>query len=308
MIIPPLTRRLVPLAVLRLVAAGIVASLFLTSPTACSGTQVKTDAPLYEELLFREKEPRTDTTRHPAEVREKQRSRALQAKAAKADGKVQEAPPLPDEEDEEGEPSWFDFLAGLPSHSIGKASRGSLSHGRLLPKKGVGYRRKNDKAPYGTDESVAIVQWACQEMTKLYPGTVPVIIGDLSTKTGGKLRPHSSHQSGRDVDIGYYFTDNRPVRHFMTATSKNLDVEKTWTFFELLLSTQKVQYLFVDYRIQRYLFREAERRGWQKNELSRLFEATLGARKKGGIIRHIRGHRHHLHVRFHCPEGDTECR
>ncbi len=308
MIVPTLTRQSFPIAVLRLTAAGVVAALFLTSPTACSGTQVKADAPLYEELLFREKEPRADTARHPAEVREEQRREALQVKAINNRGKQKVVPALPDEEEEEGEVSWLDFLAGLPSHSIGKASRGSLSHGRLLPKKGVGYRRKNDKAPYGTDESVAIVQWACQEMTRLYPGTVPVVVGDLSTEAGGKLRPHSSHQSGRDVDLGYYFTDNRPVGHFMTATSENLDVEKTWTFFELLLSTQKVQYLFVDYRIQRYLFREAERRGWQKNELSRLFEAPLGARKKGGIIRHIRGHRHHFHVRFNCPEGDRECR
>ena len=306
--VPALTKRSFSFEVLRLAAAGIVATVFLTSPTACSGTQVKANAPLYEELLFREKGPRQKTTaRHPAEVRDEQRRKALQTKASNSHQKQKTAPPLPDEA-EESLGNWLDFLADLPSRSIGKASRGSLSHGRFLPKKGVGYRRKNDKAAYGTDESIAIVLWACLEISRLYPGTVPVVIGDLSTETGGKLRPHSSYQSGRDVDIGYYFTDNRPVRHFMTATSKNLDIEKTWTFFELLLSTDKIQYMFVDYRVQRYLFREAQRRGWQEDELSSLFEAPLGARKKGGIIRHIRGHRHHVHVRFHCPEGDTECR
>ncbi len=202
---------------------------------------------------------------------------------------------------------WQDFLDGSASESVGKASKGRLSQGRLMPDKGRGFVRKNDKAPYGTDESLAMVTWACARIVDMYPGTVPVIIGDLSAEKGGRLRPHSSHQSGRDVDIGYYFRDNREVTHFEDATRDSLDVEKTWTLIDLLLSTHQVEYLFIDRSLHEVLYREALGRGWTEEELGKVFEAPVGKGKRTGLIRHMKGHRHHLHVRFACPKGDERC-
>ena len=40
-------------------------------------------------------------------------------------------------------------------------------------------------------------------------GLHDVAIGDLSAKKGGPLPPHKSHQSGQDVDLGFWFT-NQP--------------------------------------------------------------------------------------------------
>jgi murein endopeptidase len=204
--------------------------------------------------------------------------------------------------------SWQDFLERCGSESIGKASDGRLTSPRKLPRKGTGFTKKNDKAPYGTDETVALLSWVCDRMTKMYPGTVPLVIGDLSSKKGGRLKPHASHQSGRDIDFGYYFKNNQRLDHFKTASRDLMDVEKTWALLSLLMETGQVQYLFIDKRLHKPLYKHARAIGWSQDELERLFEAPLGKRKRSGIIRHIPGHKHHVHIRFKCPEHDKRCR
>lgn len=203
--------------------------------------------------------------------------------------------------------AWRSLAAGARSKSIGSASKGRLKHGRFMPKKGAGFRRKNEKAPWGTDETVALLTWAAAEMTRRYPGTVPVVVGDLSDEDGGRLRPHLSHQSGRDADVGYYFKGNERVTHFKTATRADMDAEKTWTLLELLLSTGQVQYLFIDRKLHKPLFRQALAMGWSDAEARQLFESPIGKAKRSGVIRHISGHKHHFHVRFRCPDDDERC-
>lgn len=203
---------------------------------------------------------------------------------------------------------WENFRNGSASESIGRPDKGRLKNGREMPREGPGFVRKNDKAIYGTDETVAIILWAAARMSQMYPGTVPIVVGDLSRKHGGRLRPHCSHQSGRDVDLGYYFKGNKLVKRFQDATKENLDVEKSWSMIELLLSTQRVQYIFIDRSLQPLFYAEARRRGWSEKELMSLFEAPIGARPRSGIIRHQKGHRNHFHVRFTCDPGDSKCR
>jgi hypothetical protein len=204
--------------------------------------------------------------------------------------------------------AWRSLMLGSRSESVGKSSKGRLQHGRQMPRRGDGFLRKNDKASWGTDETVALLSWAAMEMTRRFPGTVPMVIGDLSDEDGGKLRPHLSHQSGRDADIGYYFVGNQKLGHFKTATRENLDAEKNWTLIELLISTGQVKYLFVDRRFHKILYRQALEMGWSEDEARALFEAPIGRAKKSGMIRHIPGHKHHLHVRFRCSEGDARCK
>ncbi len=213
----------------------------------------------------------------------------------------------PNDPSESGEAGWEAYLDDTPSQSIGESSRGRLRRGRLMPWKGDGFVRRNNKAPYGTNETVAILLWAFQQMHRMYPGTVPAVIGDLSAERGGRLRPHASHQSGRDADIGYYQVNNVKNRRFADCSPENIDLEKTWSFLELLLSTDRVEYLFIDIRIQERLYLHAQERGWEEDELQELFEAPLGAHTRKGIIRHAPGHGHHVHIRFHCPAGDQDC-
>ena len=224
---------------------------------------------------------------------------------------------LSDDVDDVGEPrlpppdpavAWKAFLGETRSESIGAASQGRLREGRLMPKRGVGFLRKNDKAAWGTDETVALLTWAADDLTRRYPGTVALVVGDLSAEEGGRLRPHLSHQSGRDADVGYYFVGNRRLTHFRTANRDDLDAEKTWTLLELLMSTGQVQYLFIDRKLHKPLFRQALAMGWTEDEARRIFEAPIGPAKRSGVIRHVPGHKHHIHIRFRCPEGDGRCR
>jgi len=270
--------------------------VLLHQSTSCAHQQQE-DPPLYEDLLFAQIEKDKPRPGHefPFDT--------LLQDEVPGDGRG----PRPQWRRPEAT-EWESFMEGSDSESVGKPNHGRLSGGRLLEVDGRGFIRKNDKAPYATDETIAIIRWACQRVVSMYPGTVPLVIGDLSARRGGRLKPHASHQSGRDADIGYFFKDNEVVKRFKDATPNNLDVEKTWTFLELLLSTHRVEFLFIDRRLQPLLYEEARARGWTEEELGQLFEAPVGERHKHGIIRHLKGHKHHLHVRFRCDKSDPRCK
>jgi hypothetical protein len=283
---------------MRFVLDIVSITLLLCPSSSCAHQEgVREDAPLYEELLL----PQID--------RDKPKPKPdFPFDELMLEDDVPEGEEAPAELDRPTDPDWHSYTNGEDSESVGKPNKGRLLGGRLMPADGRGWIRKNDKAPFGTDETVAMLVWVCRRMVSMYPGTVPLVIGDLSRQRGKKLRPHSSHQSGRDVDIGYYFVDNEVLRRFKNATRKTMDVEKTWTLIDLLLSTGQIEYLFIDRKLQPPLYEEAGRRGWSEEELRELFEAPLGKGYRRGIIRHQKGHRHHIHVRFHCDSGDARCR
>ncbi len=193
-----------------------------------------------------------------------------------------------------------------PTRSIGAATDGRLDHGCLLPAKGAGYVRRNS-AGWATEETVALLQWATRAVATLYPRTAPVVIGALSKRNGGKLRGHGSHQSGRDIDIGYFASDNRRLSQFRPMHAGNLDVVKTWALLGALLSSGQVQYMFMDYELQVRFHRHLEREGVPQPTLDRIFQFPAGRTARRGIIRHASGHADHVHVRLRCPPHDR-CR
>lgn len=191
------------------------------------------------------------------------------------------------------------------SESRGRPQSGWLNNGSRLPRRGTGYRHIG-KHPYGTDECVIYLQYAAWVVNAMYPGTAPVVIGDLSREGGGHLPPHRSHQSGRDADVGLYQTNNVPVRGFKTLTGDDLDLEKTWIFIEALIRTGRVKYIFLDRTIQERLHSYAlNYAGWPEESLYRLFQHPSGSKR--AIIRHVRSHKNHIHVRFKCSRDDSGC-
>lgn len=193
------------------------------------------------------------------------------------------------------------------SRSVGRATSGELESGCDLPARGVGYVRKN-KAKWGTDRTVAILQWAFAETARLHPGTAPAVVGALSRRDGGRLKPHRSHQSGRDVDIGYFASDNQPLPHFQSMHRGNIDLDKTWTLLAALLRTGQVQYVFIDYELQALLTRYLEDQGASPAILAQLFQFPDGRGARHGVLRHASGHDDHFHVRFRChPDDGDSC-
>ena len=190
------------------------------------------------------------------------------------------------------------------ARSIGSTYRGRLENGACLPPSGFGFTHFGPNS-CGTDELVAIVQHGLLEVAKEFPGTARAVIGSLSAPNGGRIKPHKSHRSGRDVDIGFYVRNNRELSIFEELDPRDIDFEKTFFLMVSLVASGRVTNIFVNYQMQPYLYEAARAMGYDDPQLAWLFEYPRGRNSKLGIIRHARGHTRHFHVRFACPDGDA---
>lgn len=175
---------------------------------------------------------------------------------------------------------------------------GVLAAGVQLPP-GQHYHIKWEAGAWGTASSIRAIQTAVSSYKKKMPGGPKVRIGDISKRGGGPFQPHSSHQHGRDVDVGYVLTgDHADEKRFRGATKDNLDVARTWRLIKSFIDTNEVVYVFVDYKLQELLYEHAKGLGASEELLDELFQYPRGRRRTHGIIRHWKGHTNHFHVRF----------
>src|SRR5690606_26777820 len=129
--------------------------------------------------------------------------------------------------------------------------------------------------------------------------------GNLSARSGGKLAPHKTHQSGRDVDLSYIAKWNGKDRvTWQHMTADNLDPELTWKLLKLLAKEATVEVIFIDSKLQRVLWKYAKRHGTiRKSRMGRWLEVA-NTSDKSALIRHVPGHQDHIHVRFACPPDE----
>jgi penicillin-insensitive murein endopeptidase len=147
-------------------------------------------------------------------------------------------------------------------------------------------------------------------VNKRFPNSM-LSVGDISRKSGGEIGHHKSHQSGRDVDIGFYMTDREGsplyAQHFVAfdgegaspaMPSARFDDARNWTVVEALLLDPaiRVQRIFVSAPLRQRLLREAERRAASLSV--RLRAANVLMQPKTGVP-----HDNHFHVRIGCPPG-----
>lgn len=210
--------------------------------------------------------------------------------------------PLAALDDEELEQLVLRDPAALGSMSVGAPNRGALFNGMRLPESPL-WKLADPEHAWGTRESIDFVAHAIRRVNEYFPNSPVLYVGDFSGRSGGKLRPHKSHQSGRDVDLGYYYTNGEAW--YRRATSKNLDRARTWALLETLLKETRVEYVFMDRSIQRYLKEYALAQGEDPEWLSRVFESPSN---RGSIVRHRWGHATHLHVRFENPTAELTAR
>lgn len=196
--------------------------------------------------------------------------------------------------------------------SVGQPYHGRLVNGIPFPRQFQGYQLREEDHTYATPELIGALLDAIEGVREKYPNTCDLYIGDFSKPGGGWMSRHRSHQNGRDVDLGMYVKGNRPLNTFLSMNEENLDAPKTWCLIENLLRSQRVQYIFLDKRIQNVLYDYALSEGVDPVYLERLFGNV-----KGAIIQHVRNHHDHIHVRFYAPwstmaahldEGDSQKR
>jgi penicillin-insensitive murein endopeptidase len=165
---------------------------------------------------------------------------------------------------------------------------------------------------YGAWELVQLLERASRRVAFRIPGS-KLQIGELSGASGGRIDGHRSHQSGRDVDIGFYLTlaNGAPVATYAFAELDRrgrglppneylrFDDARNWELIAKLLTDgeARVQFIFVANAIKQRLLDEAKRRGASAQVIER---AKTVLAEPG----HGHPHRNHFHVRIYCPPAD----
>ncbi len=198
--------------------------------------------------------------------------------------------------------------------AFGTTSEGLLSGAETLPTQGAHFRRYHASSKaYAVPSLTAALVRAADAVAATYLDAV-LLIGDMSGKRGGKIPGHSSHRSGRDVDLAFYVTDlwersteGYPLVHFdrfgvgaKDKTVRRFDTARNWALVEALLTDPavEVQWIFVSNGLKALLLDWALR---NDKDLKVLERAASVLRQPGDSAPHD----DHFHVRIYCPRDTT---
>lgn len=181
----------------------------------------------------------------------------------------------------------------------------ALRDGVQLPRNPALYKRWHPEKAWGTAEMIETLTSAAEEMAWQMPEADPIVVGDISTRRGGRLEGHKSHRGGVDADIGLYWGEGRMfMQGFMDVSPRDLDAEANWLLIQAMLETGHVERILLDNGLVRRLRRHVVNEGYLTSEEAwRIFPspATGEMWRLKGVVHHSPGHRHHMHVRVHCP-------
>jgi len=199
--------------------------------------------------------------------------------------------------------------------SIGMTHRGVLAHGQELAREGDGYRFLRDNGRhYATRRFANVIARAARRVAQDRPGAT-LLVGDVSSSTGGQLPPHFSHRSGRDADLLFYWLtpDGAPLSDhgFLHAESDGLawdeehkrfvrlDIEREWLLVRALLQDDeaRVQWIFVHDNVKALLLEWARARGEATEVMWRAAQVMLQPNPGGP-------HDDHIHVRTACDADE----
>jgi len=187
--------------------------------------------------------------------------------------------------------------------SIGKPNRGKIASSIELPDNAALYTKRKPTESYGSSHTLHNLQLAIANFRQATGYTGELVIGAISKQGGGRLRPHSSHQSGRDVDIRLPLKDpGGDAEHI-----DDVDWDATWGLIQALVATGEIQYIFLTSDRQKRLHQAAKRAGASKDMLERIIQYPNKKGTNNGIVRHEAGHTAHIHVRFTCGANETRC-
>lgn len=182
-----------------------------------------------------------------------------------------------------------------PDHgeSVGRPNRGRLVEGAALP---VGpYVIRFDWQKYGS----ALMVWNLSRVLRAFRAETgferDLFVGAMSRRNGRRLRPHRSHQSGRDVDVRL---PAMPHAEGFKLSVDEVDWHATWALVDAFVRTGDVQVIFLERKLRRRLKRAGLALGANDERIARVM----------GSVRHSPGHTAHVHVRFQCAPSETQCR
>ncbi len=213
------------------------------------------------------------------------------------------------------------------SVSTGTTSQGRVRRPAKLPLAGPGFvvppRWSERGFQYGVEELVAAIQRAAKAVSgRAKKGLLGV--ADLGPRRGGKSLWHSSHQSGRDVDLHFYSVDakghpldapnNEMIRYDPDGKpylrgrvpyaepgweGRRFDTARNWQLVEALLTDPeiRVQWVFVSQGLEDRLLAYAARK--QKPAWLIEYARTVMSNPNDAPP-----HDDHFHVRIYCSRSD----
>ncbi|MEP7049748.1 MAG: penicillin-insensitive murein endopeptidase [Pseudomonadota bacterium] len=186
-------------------------------------------------------------------------------------------------------------LASLGPMSIGTPNAGALINGVQAVASPL-YTLVNPGGAWGTQETIDYLNSAVQAVHDEFPDTPPLALGDIGARRGGPLKPHISHQAGRDLDISFYYRDG--TKWYARGTRENLDFPRLWALVRALIAKTDIDLILLDHGLQEPLKEYALAIGEDPAWLDQIFPGKGALRP---IIRHAPGHATHLHLRFFNP-------
>ncbi len=191
--------------------------------------------------------------------------------------------------------------------AIGAYTAGCIRGAKKLSLSGAGFEvmRPKRKRNYGHPLLLSFIEDLGKTLRASKHG--PILIGDLGQPKGGPSpRGHASHQSGLDVDIWFWHPkiaerrtltrrERRKTPNHRVVDPKKLEYTKYW-------SDDVPAMIFAaaaDPRVSRVLVNPLIKK--------RLCETKGDERTLLRKIRPWYGHADHMHVRLHCPKGNTDC-
>ncbi len=205
----------------------------------------------------------------------------------------------PDIEDE-------DLLSNIRRGAVGVGPpwAGRLINGVQIPP-GEGWRRKRLPSAYGTTHAVMQLVGALEQFHRDSGYGRDLLLGSMSRRHGGPLAGHRSHQSGRDLDIRLPLSEDNPP--WFPIKPWRVDYEALWTLVSILAETGGVEIIFLDYDLQKTLYKTATSMGIAEPDRRRMIQWPRGKAAHSGVVRHSSGHEAHIHVRFRCGPHEPEC-
>ena len=190
---------------------------------------------------------------------------------------------------------WKDELASLGTVSVGFADNGRLINAAHMAQDPAWFLQRPELA-WGTQETIEALATAFRAVRLQFPDSAPARLSHIGSKDGGFLRPHRSHQSGRDADIAFFYKNDRPV-FGRVHREKLIDPRRNWALIRALITQTDVQVILVDRGIQKVLRNYALEVGEDRDWIARVFFG------KKSIVQHAQRHRDHFHVRFYSPRS-----
>lgn len=187
---------------------------------------------------------------------------------------------------------------------IGPPQKGRLVNGVKLPASDY-YVLKLPPSSYGTTHAVETILRGIVLFKARTEYEQKLIFGSMSAKHGGPLQGHRSHQSGRDLDIRLPLLAKYP--EWFPVEPKRVDWLATWQLVSAMAETDEVVAVFLDYAMQKRLYKAATRSGATEEERKQFIQYPRGPKAHLGLVRHSPGHLAHVHVRVRCGPYEVEC-